>query len=209
MNLNFREIEQQLCIVLDTQIPKLLCPDAEAEANAIICYGYVDKVSGLTFEVLCIASYIEVDYTIVNENKSVSAKVRAEKFQNSKIITIKNAAIMKRFQARIQLIKDVYYSGAQVELMRNFTSLDKFRHPFYPDDIQAILLAEGIKPESIWVRLKEYILDMNKGTMYYEGELLNSPFDKKYNLTVGDSVYLIISEVKNGEVCFVIPKPNY
>lgn len=209
MSLNFREIEQQLCIVLDTQLPKLLCPDSTAEANAVICYGYVDKVSGLTFEVLCIASYIEGDYTIVNENKSVSAKVRAEKFQNSEIITIKNAAIMKRFQARIQLIKDVYYSDAQVELMRNFTSLDKFRHPFYPDDIQAILLAEGIKPESIWVRLKEYILDMNKGTMYYEGELLNSPFDNRYNLAVGDSVYLVVSEVENGEACFVIPKPNH
>ena len=207
MSLNFREIEQQLCIVLDTQLPKLLCPDATAEANAVICYGYVDKVSGLTFEVHCIASYIEGDYTIVNENKSVSAKVRAEKFQDSKIITIKNAAIMKRFQSRIQLIKDVYYTGAQVELIRNFTSLDKFRHPFYPDDIQAILLAEGIKPESIWVRLKEYILD--KGTMYYEGELLNSPFDNKYKLDIGDSVYLVVSEVENGEVCFVIPKPNH
>lgn len=208
MSLNFREIEQQLCIVLDTQLPKLLCSDAAAEANAVICYGYVDKASGLTFEVLCIASYIEGDYTIVNENKSVSAKVRAEKFQHSKIITIDNAAIMKRFDARIKFIKDVYYSGAQVELMRNFTSLDKFRHPFYPDDIQAILLAEGIKPESIWVRLKEYILDMNKGTMYYEGELLNSPFDNRYNLSIGDSVYLVVSEVENGEVCFVIPKPN-
>lgn len=49
---------------------------------------------------------------------------------------------------------------------------------------------------------------MNNGTMYYEGELLNSPFDERYNLVVGNSVYLVVSETENGEVCFVIPKPN-
>lgn len=209
MAINFRDVEHQLCIVLDNQIPKLLYPEANEDANSLLCYGYVDKSCGLTFEVLSIASFIDGDYTIVNENKSVSMKVRAEKFQYSKIIPINNAAIIKRFEARIKLIKDSYYSGAQVEIMRNFNLLDQFRHPFYPDDIQAILLAEGIKPESVWVRLKEYILDMNNGSVYYEGELLNTPYDSRFNLTAGNSVYLVVSEIENKKVCFVIPKPKH
>lgn len=43
MTLNFREVEHQLCIALDSKTPGLLCPNAEYEANAVICYGYIDK----------------------------------------------------------------------------------------------------------------------------------------------------------------------
>lgn len=206
MNLFFRNVEHQLCIILDTQLQKLLCPDSSSEANAIICYGYVDKASGLTFEVLCFALYIDGDYTIVDENKSVSAKVRAEKFLHSKIIAINNAAIMKRFETQIKLIKNTYYSGAQVESIRKISSLDKFRHPFYPDDVKGLLLVEGLKPESVWVRLSKAVPALGNEDRFFIGTLLNTPFESRYNLTEGDDVYLIVSE--NNDICFVAAKPK-
>ena len=206
MNVNFRNVEQELCIVLDDQMPKILCPYATNDANALICYGYVDKSNGLTYEILCIASYIDGDYTIVNENEKVSAKVRAEKFQETEIIPIKNAAIMKRFEDRINLIKDVYYNGSQVEAIRKISSLDKFRHPFYPDDVQGILLVEGLKPESVWVKLTESVQSPGNEDRFFIGTLLNTPFEPGYNLTEGDDVYLIVSE--NNDICFVAAKPK-
>lgn len=69
MNINFRDVEHNLCIVLDSQILKMLQSENENESNAVICYGYIDKQAGLTFEVLCFASYVNGDYTIVREEK--------------------------------------------------------------------------------------------------------------------------------------------
>lgn len=206
MNVNFRNIEQQLCIVLDDQLPKILCPETAKDTNALICYGYVDKSNGLTYEILCIASYIDGDYTIVDENKKVSAKVRADKFQESEIIPIKNVAISNRFKNRIDLINEVYYHGSQVESIRKISSLDKFRHPFYPDDVQGLLLVEGLKPESVWVRLSKAVPASGNEDRFFIGTLLNTPIESRYNLTEGDDVYLIVSE--NNDICFVAAKPK-
>ncbi len=206
MSLIFRKFEHQLCIVLDEQMPRFLCPNNTGDANALICYGYVDKAHGLTYEILCIASYVDGDYTIVNENEKISAKVRAERFRESEIIPIKNAAIMKRFEDRINLIKDVYYHGSQVETIRKISTLDKFRHPFYPDDVQGILLVEGLKPENVWVKLTENVQSPGNEDRFFIGTLLNTPFEPRYNLTEGDDVYLIVSE--NNDICFVAEKPK-
>ena len=206
MSVFFRNVEHQLCIVLDKQLPKLLYTDADEDANALLCYGYVDKSSGLTYEILCIASYINGDYTIVNENKKVSAKVRAEKFQESEIIPINNAAIMKRFENRIKFINEAYYDNSQVESIRKISSLDKFRHPFYPDDVHGLLLVEGLKPETVWVRLSEAVPALGNEDRFFTGTLLNTPFEPRYNLSEGDDVYLIVSE--NNDICFVATKPR-
>ena len=77
MAFNFREVEHNLCIAIDSTMSTLLSAGEDYGANAVICYGYVDNQAGLTFEVLCLASYIDGDYTIVNENKTVSMKVRS------------------------------------------------------------------------------------------------------------------------------------
>lgn len=143
MTFNFRDIEHSLCIAMDTRMAKLLCPDTEQDTNAAICYGYVDKEAGLTFEVLCLALYIDGDYTIVNAHQKISMKVRSEAYKDTEVMPIKNAAIMKQFQRRISIIEDVYYSKDDVVTARKITCIDRFRHPFYPDDVQVVLATEG------------------------------------------------------------------
>lgn len=90
MAFNFRDIEHNLCIAMDPTMSTLLSAGEDCGANAVICYGYVDKQAGLTFEVLCLASYVDGDYTIVNENKTVSMKVRSETYKDTEVIPIKN-----------------------------------------------------------------------------------------------------------------------
>ena len=207
MAFNFRDIEHNLCIAMDARMAKILCPEAEQEANAVICYGYVDKQAGLTFEVLCLASYVDGDYTIVNENKTVSMKVRSETYKDTEVFPIKNAAIKKRFEQRINIIEEGYYSRDEAEAAREITCIDEFRHPFFPDDVQAILAAEGLKAESIWVRLERYIGNTN-GVEAFAGSLLNAPFDARYNLNCGEEVFIAVVTGNDGKLCFVVPKQN-
>ena len=205
MAFNFREVEHNLCIAIDSTMSTMLSAGEDYGANAVICYGYVDKQAGLTFEVLCLASYIDGDYTIVNENKTVSMKVRSETYKDTEVIPIKNAAIMKRFEQRIRMIEEGYYSNDSAEESRKLTCIDAFRHPFFPDDVQAILAADGLKPESIWVRLSSYVGNTN-GVEAFTGTLLNAPFDPNYNLSCGDAVFVAVVNGNDGKICFVVPK---
>lgn len=203
MSFNFRDLEHNLCIAMDSRMSTLLCAGEDCGANAVICYGYVDKQAGLTFEVLCLASYIDGDYTIVNENKTVSMKVRSETYKDTEVIPIKNAAILKRFEQRIQIIEEGYYSHDSAEEARQITCIDEFRHPFFPDDVQAILAAPNLKPESIWVRLTQYIGNTN-GLEAFVGTLLNAPFDSNFGVSYGDEVFVAVAEENNNKVCFVV-----
>lgn len=205
MAFNFREVEHNLCIAMDSRMSTLLSADEDCGANAVICYGYVDKHAGLTFEVLCLASYVDGDYTIVNENKTVSMKVRSETYKDTEVIPIKNAAIMKRFEQRIRIIEEGYYAHDASEEARKITCIDSFRHPFFPDDVQAILTADGLKPESIWVRLTGYVGNTN-GVEAFTGTLLNAPFDSGFNLTYGSEVFVAVVSGDEGKLCFVVPK---
>ena len=205
MAFNFRDVEHSLCIALDPTMSLILNEGKDCGANAVICYGYVDKQAGLTFEVLCLASYIDGDYTIVNENKTVSMKVRSETYKDTEVFPIKNAAVLKRFEQRIQIIEEGYYSQDSVESTRKIACIDDFRHPFFPDDVQAILAADGLKSESIWVRLIQYVGTTN-GLEVFTGTLLNAPFDSNFGVSYGDEVFVVVAEEGNNKICFVVPK---
>ena len=72
MAFNFREVEHNLCIAIDSTMSTMLSAGEDYGANAVICYGYVDKQAGLTFEVLCLASYIDGDYAVRNGLKATT-----------------------------------------------------------------------------------------------------------------------------------------
>lgn len=71
--------------------------------------------------------------------------------------------------------------------------------------MQAILAAEGLKPESIWVRLTGYVGNTN-GIEAFSGTLLNAPFDSGFNLSYGDEVFVAVVNGNDGKICFVVPK---
>ena len=107
--------------------------------------------------------------------------------------------IMKRFEQRIRMIEEGYYSNDSAEESRKLTCIDAFRHPFFPDDVQAILAADGVKPESIWVRLSSYVGNTN-GVEAFTGTLLNAPFDSNYNLSCGDAVFVAVVNGNDGKM---------
>ena len=103
---------------------------------------------------------------------------------------------MKRFEQRIRMIEEGYYSNDSAEESRKLTCIDAFRHPFFPDDVQAILAADG---------LSSYVGNTN-GVEAFTGTLLNAPFDSNYNLSCGDAVFVAVVNGNDGKICFVVPK---
>lgn len=154
---------------------------------------------------LCLASYIDGDYTIVNENKTVGMKIRAGNYENTEVIPIKNAAVMKRFEDHIRVIEECYYSADSTEETRNHTSIDAFRHSFYPDDVRAILFSQNYNPEQVWVRLKAHI-GCKDNLDGFVGQLLNTPFEKGYGLSSGDEVLVAVVTNSDEDLCFVVLK---
>ena len=210
---SFREVYHKLAIVLD----KGYCLDTfqmmeqkteqktvpvDIQANSALVYGYIDKMCGISYRVLGLTYYEDGDYTLVWPNDDVGLTVRGECFKRFDLIPIENKALLKRYAREIEIINEGY-SNENDEIIRSLTFLDPFRHEDFPDDLLAVLFAQGHKPERIWVRGTEYVGEI-EGRRYFRANLLNEPFDEGYGLHNGDEVVLLIDK-ENGEdvaICF-------
>ncbi len=201
--MNFRDIEHHLIIVVDPRNAAFLSENTPG-ANSLLCYGYIDKTAGLTYEVLAAAEYIEGDYSVIWNAEDVSMKVRADAFENAELILpIENKVLERRFSDRIRMIEEGYYSGDPQEATRQYTILDEFRHPGFPDDINVILFKQGLKPERIWVRCKEFLLSDN-GRLMFNSKLLNEPYSD-FGIHIGDDIYFLAYEEDGQNIAVAIP----
>lgn len=192
--MNFREVEKKLCIYVDELSPKILAPDVEA--NALLCMGYIDHTAGLTYEALALANYCDGDYSIVWEAKDVSLKIRAESTNGKIIMPIENKVLYNKFKWRIELLEN-YYGDANVLECRDIQELDNFRHPDFPDDLAVIIVKEGLKPETIWVRANR-VTTYNAEVILFKGELLNEPY-ADFGIHIGQEIECVSFVNDSGE----------
>lgn len=204
MKIGFREVEHKLCVAFDNRTVSIYNGMNKTDANSLLCYGYIDKEAGLTFEVLALLIYEDGDYTLADVNNELSLKVRAESFDNTDIIPIENKALTKKFAQRIQWIEEGYYSHDATEETREYRCLDPFRNEHYPDDVLAILFKEGLKAEQIWVRITGYIGAQNGEYELFKGTLLNQPFEPLFGLRNGDNVIVVVNTTAQQKLCFVV-----
>ncbi|NLV22451.1 MAG: hypothetical protein GXY49_10760 [Syntrophomonadaceae bacterium] len=199
---SFRKLEHKLCLVNNEKYVNLLCKTLNAEANGLLCYGYVDEEAGLTFESLAPTLLVDGDYS-VSGDAGVVLKIRAETVADTEIIPIENKALTKCFEDRIKLVEQHYYQNTDTLECRAITELDPFRHPFFPDDLQALLTKDGIKPEAIWVRTKKH-LGCHQGTFIIRGKLLDEPFHD-YGIHAGDTItFGALNSPDRGPFCAII-----
>lgn len=71
------------------------------------------------------------------------------------------------------------YKVANLEEVRKMTSLHRFRHPAFPDDVNIILWKEGLGPEQVWARI-----ELLRADGVLECTLLNQP-NQDFNLNKG------------------------
>ncbi len=199
MSVNFRDVEHKLCLVFDQRALVVFNKendDKSADANCLVCYGYVDHTAGLTYEVLGLAKFADGRYECLSKERTVGFKIRADEGMNGvDVIPIQNEAIEELFKRDINIVEEGYYKNESVIEARNATIIDPMRHPSFPDDVLAILSKEGIKAESIWVRLEGYYgkhPTIKNPTHVYYGQLLNQPFDNGFGFSAGERVAVVV-----------------
>lgn len=182
---SFREVERQF-VILNT--PKyVVLTGTTKDANSLLCYGYVDRTAGLTYQTVAATMYVDGDYSVVDTAQVVSMKIRADSVSKEDIIPISNKALFKQYTHIVESIDEFYYTNPEAERCRAIKEFDQFRHADFPDDIQVMFFKEGVRPEGIWVRTSKLVGCDNGGTFVLEGKMLNAPH-ADFGVTYGDTV---------------------
>lgn len=170
---NFRELHHRYLLLINddrsVSVASKAFPHEEGD-NALLLYGYIDHQAGISFEVLCVARFIEGQPILYREpSPDTSLKLRYDSIQGM-LGHIDETYELLKFRSRVEMINEHYKAGFVVEHMRTLEGLDECRSPQFPDDIIVYFIKEGFKPEGIWVRLEKNIGDKLAGIM------LNEPY---------------------------------
>lgn len=115
-----------------------------------------------------------------------------------------DAALFQAVAEPLGWVHDRYAEeGDEYRDLRDLDFLDQFRSPEYPDDVQGYLLAEGLRPELVWLRLED-MEEAEDGVRVY-ARLLNEPA-QSYGVHEGDLLPLAFTDTEDGTVCLAIPE---
>ena len=168
--------------------------------DGFLAMCFIDHEKGLSFYVISAAHIRNSDIFVSPENKSSAIILGAQDlaeclYLNQQYIEIDlsryfdyAASIKKNYE---QNIDDVLY-------IRDITELDDFRKPFFPDDIEVLLIGKNFGQERIFVRSAHY------GENGLTGIILDEP-QKATELRKGDEIdfMLVERDGKLSTVCVV------
>ncbi len=145
--------------------------EVDPRNDGILALCFIDHNEGLSFYVIA-AAHIRADNIFVSkENKASCVILRAVAMPFA--LCLKSDFInadAAQYEAYVtQIVRQYEYGLDDAIKMRGITELDGFRKPFFPDDIEVLLLAKGLEQERVFVRACKY----GEGCLY--GQLLDEP----------------------------------
>lgn len=163
-------------------------------ANCILTYGYIDRMAGLTLEVLATAFMDNEEISFGVGNAEKLSKIRIESVVDDECYYIddEDDSMYKLYSDKLDMLKN-YDAGDEVEETRNMVILDSSRSPEYPDDVLVYLLKNGNKPEGCWVRIEALAEHEIIGT------LLNEP-DQNFGYHAGNQISFYVHQTENKEI---------
>ena len=103
-------------------------------------------------------------------------------------------ALERRYAEQIGQVERDHAPGPGVEAARKVELVDALRSPEYPDDVLAVLAADGLPQEGVWFRLEGLA-----GEGMLAGVLLNEP-DADYPVHEGDLMALAPTRADDGSL---------
>lgn len=222
INVNFREVYEKF-IYLDCKnlIEKMFPGEVEESITGLVAYCYIDREEGLSFRPIYTAALKEDSMQIFAlphmEDTLYILRLREEEglmseFHNKNhhmyLYTIKTdkarffdvsiAGIdTNELQAIAEEINESYSCSEELKVLRSaeYTLLDPFRHPAFPDDVN-VIVANDSKLERVWVRL---IFGTEDDTVF--GSLLNEPYNEM-GCHKGDIIELALTTISDEKVLF-------
>lgn len=168
-----------------------------AGADAVLAYVYVDHEQGLSLFALAPASlasgavFHDASFPVAQGQFVIlrSGSIPPE----SRVLFPDDAkALEGRYAEQIGRVEGDHATVPGVEAARKVELVDALRSPEYPDDVLAVLAADGLPQEGVWFRLEGLT-----GEGMLAGVLLNEP-DADYSVHEGDLMALAPTRAEDG-----------
>ena len=163
--------------------------DVDSRNDGFIAMCFVDHIEGLSFYVIAAAHIRDQNIFISKENKSSSLIFRIQGlsecfYLNQEYINVD----FLRWDSYAKEIISSYEADCEEAVeMRDITELDDFRNPFFPDDIEVLLLGKSFGQKRVYVRAQRY----GENCLY--GCLLDEP-PVETGLHKGDEIDFMLIE---------------
>lgn len=167
--------------------------EVDPRNDGVLALCFIDHEQGLSFYVIA-AAHIRADNIFVSkENPASQVLLRASSMQNA--LCLKSDYInadVSRYESYVtQIVRQYEYGLDDAIKMRGITELDDFRKPFFPDDVEVLLLSKGLEQERVFVRLCKY----GQGCLY--GELLDEP-EQDFGIHKGQIIDFMVLQREGG-----------
>ena len=145
--------------------------EVDARNDGVLALCFIDHNEGLSFYVIA-AAHIRADNIFVcKENKASCVILHAAAIPFALCLKSDyiNADVAQYESYVTQIVRQYEYGLDDAIKMRGISELDDFRKPFFPDDIEILLLGKGLEQERVFVRACKY------GEGCLSGLLLDEP----------------------------------
>lgn len=220
---NFRELYQKYIYIHCRKLLDEIFPgEIEDTITGVVAYCYIDSAEGISFRPFMLAAMTEESLQVFTmphiEDTIYVLRLRDGRAKMSELhdaghhmylyavdpekYMFFNLSIVNFDTESFQDIKEeidrAYDAGENKEELRTegYSGLDKYRHPWYPDDVQVLLYDKEKGGEKVWVRL-----EVATGENCYLGELLNEPY-QDYGCHTG--MLIEFTEIGTGEDALLV-----
>ena len=171
----------------------------EDKADGMLLYGYIDHEAGFTFAILGAGWFTDnggftISFTSCSGNDNIHSFIRAERIAEYELFNMNDNAEMlgAQYAKKLEML-NAYDEPIEMADTRYMEYIDHLRDSIYVDDIQVILVKDGLKPEQVYVRL-ESIVDTD-----ITGTLLNEPY-QDFGFHENDKIPVFLDKDKKGRV---------
>jgi hypothetical protein len=151
---SFRELDKKFLLIDIPEGFEEIDGFESKDANKILCYGFIDTESGISFEVLSFVKFNAEDKSIKiiggNNSNRFFFRIGFIENCNAEIVDdVLSDADIKSFKEKIFIIDTGYAVNDDIEKMRAITGLDEFRHKEYPDMIEVTVSKKERKSKKV------------------------------------------------------------
>lgn len=165
------------------------------EAFGVLVYGYYDRESGLSLEMLGFVFTENEKSWVETPSENIRVTFRIDSVENEECIFLgdEDGGLANQFKEHLAILKETFEVSNEIEIMRQMSFLDQCRHQYFIDDILVRFVKESMTSEGCWVRVT------GLKDMYFMGILLNEP-DQDFGVHKGDEVKFVAQETKDKQV---------
>ena len=189
---NWRELSNTVVYIRCKQKLEVLTKagfKVDPRNDGFLAMCFIDHTQGLSFYIISAAHIRGADIFVSPENKSSAIILRTYElaeclYLNQQYIEID---LSKYFDYAASIKKDYEQNIDDVLYIRDITEIDDFRKPFFPDDIEVLLIGKDFGQERIFVRSEHY------GESGLTGIILDEP-QKAASLHKGQEIDFMLVE---------------